>query len=115
MKFWEAMKALEEGKRIKGLDWNHDQYIFINDQGMIIMENGEDFFTEHDFSNLTQVPFELLKKEPDLYWQWRCRTEGKITRILREPSGIIGYGEKHAGPWIKTEDGFKKHETWEQL
>ena len=40
MKFWEAMKALEEGKKVRKKDWDEWKYLHLNDSNCIINEVG---------------------------------------------------------------------------
>ena len=40
MKFWEAMKALEEGKKVRKKEWDEWKYLQINDSNCIINEVG---------------------------------------------------------------------------
>jgi len=57
-----------------------------------------------------------IMEEPELYWQWITR-DGKVLVSLETELGnaYIAYDIcKFAGPWIKTEYGFVKHESWEQ-
>ena len=42
MKFWEAMKAIEEGKKVKSKYWDSDEFIHIED-GKIIDQLGDEF------------------------------------------------------------------------
>lgn len=59
----------------------------------------------------------IIREEPELYWQWRAPMDsggGRIEPRL-EKLPLTSNFEKHAGPWIKTEDGFKKHDDWEQF
>jgi len=106
--FWEAMKALEEGKKVRN-------------EGMAI---GEYVHRQSSFrifkSDVGKDDWEIVE-EPELYWQWRRRgipiQGGRIDQIknIRLIVGTVDELEKHAGPWIKTKDGFEKHETWEQF
>ena len=38
MKFWEAMKALEEGKKVRKKDWDEWKYLHLNDSNCIVNE-----------------------------------------------------------------------------
>lgn len=40
MKFWEAMKCLEEGKKVRVKYWSNNGYIMMNSSGYIIDEKG---------------------------------------------------------------------------
>jgi uncharacterized protein YfaT (DUF1175 family) len=105
MKFWEAMKALQEGKKVKPKHWtlkSNDSYYDINSN------LGNRF---NIWSSDLEVEWEILE-DPALYWQWRdC--SGSISAFYREDQ--IEGQEKHAGPWIKTANGFEKAENWEQF
>lgn len=50
MKLWEAMKAMEEGKKIRKTDWDEYQYIQLNNNNCVINEAG--LFS---YFNLTHV------------------------------------------------------------
>ena len=39
MKFWEAMKALEEGKKVRAVDWGDDEYITLRGE-ILVDEEG---------------------------------------------------------------------------
>lgn len=125
MKFWEAMKALEEdGKKVRKVGQNN--YLYYNRDrskgpyGVCTNDGGNAYIYEFD-----QDSWEIVE-EPELYWQWRFST-GKILESLFTQDKIkvgqdeanIKYSrvfiEKHAGPWIKTENGFKKTDNWEQF
>jgi hypothetical protein len=43
MKLWEAMKALEEGKKVRKQNWNRYEYIFIDKTGRIADETGSTY------------------------------------------------------------------------
>jgi len=113
MKFWEAMKVLEEGKKIRPVSWKKEHYLK-KYKGTIVDQSG-DFFTEL-FHCMPSETFEIVE-EPELYWQWITR-DGKIipSLLTEKQQGPIAYDSyKFAGPWIKTEDGFKKAGNWEQF
>lgn len=38
MKFWEAMKAMEEGKKVRNKDWMEEFYIYLNEDNDILDE-----------------------------------------------------------------------------
>ena len=40
MKLWEAMKALEKGKKVRRLDWEEYEYIYIDSFGEVITNYG---------------------------------------------------------------------------
>ena len=44
MKLWEAMKALEEGKKVRRVDWKKDIYVYKGDDGIHHKSNGEDSY-----------------------------------------------------------------------
>lgn len=43
MKLWEAMKALDEGKKVRNKDWSCKEFIYKNELGEIVWEDGEKF------------------------------------------------------------------------
>lgn len=40
MKLWEAIKLLEEGKKIRMINWEKDWYLCLDKQGYIVDEEG---------------------------------------------------------------------------
>lgn len=40
MKLWEAIKLLEEGKKVRMVDWKKDWYLCLDKQGFIVDEEG---------------------------------------------------------------------------
>ena len=40
MKLWEAMKALESGKKVRRIDWAPDEYIYLDIYHEVINNNG---------------------------------------------------------------------------
>ena len=55
MRFWEAMKVLEEGKKVRKLEWEEDSYIYLKDD-IIFWHDDEPFFTsEIDFENKWEI------------------------------------------------------------
>ena len=40
MKFWEAMKCLEEGKKVRRLGWHEGEYLYIDEKHNICDEYG---------------------------------------------------------------------------
>lgn len=42
MKFWEAMKAMEEGKKVRNEKWTKDQYLYLSISNEILDEKGRD-------------------------------------------------------------------------
>jgi len=111
LNFWEAMKALEEGKKVRAISWSKGQYIKLSSSKTLITEEGYDYFDAYFFGDLVDCYWEIVE-EPELYWQWRDNS-GSISAFYRADQ--IEGQEKHAGPWIKTENGFKKADNWEQF
>lgn len=52
MKFWEAIKALEEGQKIRCVDWPKDEYIYLKREGGTprICDETDGIFAIHCFS-----------------------------------------------------------------
>ena len=119
MKFHEAMKALEEGKKVRGPSWPKGEYIMSPSKPEgLIMDN----FGNPANANCFHVsPLWEIYEEPELYWQWASMDNCQISAFLETEEKFSGRNNqettyyKFAGPWIKTEDGFRKHETWEQF
>jgi len=115
MKFWEAMKASHEGKKVRRKD--KPLRIYISTDGGILRKLDDELI---DLASHSNAEWEIIE-EPELYWQWRHQTAksfkvDKHFRTKHQAQNCYVYTyEKHAGPWIKTENGFEKHETWEQF
>lgn len=65
MKFWEAMKALEEGKKVRRNDWPFGEYI--------TLENSSFFNENRKYYSLTRSDgWELYEepKKPVTRWKW---------------------------------------------
>lgn len=46
MKFWEAMKSMEEGKKVRNKDWTEEQYIYLTaDNEMFDEDDGRCFLS----------------------------------------------------------------------
>ena len=43
MKFSEAMKLLEEGKKVRLAEWNKCEYIYLDNEGCLLNDDGSDF------------------------------------------------------------------------
>lgn len=43
MKFSEAMKLLEEGKKVRLVEWNKGEYIYLDNEGCLLNDNGSDY------------------------------------------------------------------------
>ena len=65
MKFWEAMKAMEEGKKVRAVGWKPEYYIYLNEKFEIRDSDG--FFANfHEVIHL-KMDWEIYeeKKEVD--------------------------------------------------
>lgn len=53
MKFWEAMKLLEEGRKVRLDIWCKEEYIMLDDEKEIVDERGYmfDLYGVHKYSN----------------------------------------------------------------
>ena len=40
MKMWEAIKSLEEGKKVRVVDWDENWFLYIDSHGYIVDEEG---------------------------------------------------------------------------
>src|SRR5260221_12992703 len=58
MKFWEAMKALQEGKKVRGNTWNKDEYL-----------DPLDTFEIFTFYEYLQLDWEIYDDTPKLNFQ----------------------------------------------
>lgn len=45
MKFWEAMKSLEEGKKVRSKDWSEEQYIYLTADNVIFDEHNRECYS----------------------------------------------------------------------
>lgn len=43
MKTWEAIKALEEGKKVRKVYWDKDEYIMADEYGNIVYCDGQPY------------------------------------------------------------------------
>ena len=43
MKFSEAMKLLEEGKKVRRVEWNKYEYIYLDNEGRLLNDDGSDY------------------------------------------------------------------------
>lgn len=66
MKFWEAMKALNEGKKVRNTDWAHESHIFIFKEPKLVDENYEDYKMEIDASEIADDEYNVweIYEEP---------------------------------------------------
>ena len=133
MKFWEAMKELEEGKivlREGGLEYRifndvlqyRTNYDWHN-------SNHEWQTSESKVSLLVMSDWEIAeeKEEPPFYWQWTYEKGNSIIdlipTLMTEDQCFNNFYKnvkkeklnKLAGPWVKKKNGLKKHSTWEQF
>ena len=47
MKFWEAMKLMEEGKKVRRKTWLENEYIYLDEYNIIMDEKDEPLETMH--------------------------------------------------------------------
>lgn len=70
MKTWEAMKALEEGKKVRQVDWEPDEYIVINfkysTDSKIVDEKGNPSYIQ-----LVDYEWEIYDDRKDAPLAWR--------------------------------------------
>ena len=63
MKFWEAMKAMEEGKKVRVVNWEPEYYIYLNENFEIRDVDG--FFAELYCSQYLEWEILTERKEVD--------------------------------------------------
>lgn len=112
MKFSEAMKALEEGKKVKRDKWPSDKYIKISNKLIVKSQKGRS--NDYEFSLLTRHlladDWEIYQEPEDtgLYaWKWQPRLSLKWflhTTLMTKKDAEISLGqwynyEIHAGPF----------------
>lgn len=82
MKTWEAMEALEEGKKVRKVCWNKDEYIVkITDGRFEMSEGGFYVFMIERQSDDWEVYDE--RKEPPLAWRM-------VYKKVMEAEGFLG-------------------------
>jgi hypothetical protein len=110
MKFWEAMRYLEEGKKVRKVGWNEKDYICLN-ENEIVDEDGDlyssvsiceewELYEEveensaSEFKKLAQaLQSEEIKKEEMLKEEMLKEIKPKIDRILKEAKEVAIKGE----------------------
>lgn len=74
MKFWEALKHIQEGKKVRVKDWNDDWYVYKSPSGKcIIDEEGKPVHLTYEDSLC--VEWELYE-EPEKTYTWMEVVEG---------------------------------------
>ena len=65
MKFWEAMKAMQEGKKVRNKEWTNEQYLYLSADNQILDEHG--YVASIDYIGLGETTWEIYeeKKEVD--------------------------------------------------
>lgn len=63
LKTWEAIKALEEGKKVRKNSWEMKEYIYLDKYGNIIQENGSDYELDCIYKEDEWEIYEKVKKE----------------------------------------------------
>lgn len=51
MKTWEAIKALQEGKKVRRIHWTHKHYIKLTEKESIIIDNYGELFELTECTN----------------------------------------------------------------
>ena len=64
MKLWEAMKALESGKKVRRIDWAPDEYIYLDIYHEVIDNNGS--LADKDILDNIHMTWEIYKDKNDL-------------------------------------------------
>lgn len=106
MKFSEAMKALEQGKKIRCVHWRKGVYYYFDSEGVLRDQNGNDDGLSIDSLNRTWELFEEPPKKKQV-WQWRRKyknspwlvSEGLMTEKEAAEYFMNVKHEIHAGPW----------------
>ena len=63
MKLWEAMKALEEGKKVRRVDWESYEYIYIDSYNEVINNYGSK--ADNKILDNIYVKWEIYKDKSD--------------------------------------------------
>jgi hypothetical protein len=76
MRFWEAMKAIEEGKKVRQVDWEKEDYIYILN---FTIRN-----ESHEYGNI-HIDYRGIEKEWELYQEpVKTYTFQEIIPFLKE-------------------------------
>lgn len=69
MKLWEAIKAMEDGKRIKKKDWQDDFYLYKAEDGFIRDESNREYMIQNikDTWELCDERLPIAKEWKELY------------------------------------------------
>lgn len=88
MKFWEAMKAMEEGKKVRKAYWSEHQYIYLDKKNRCIIDDGEDYFSIGNIEDEEEWEIYEEKKEVDLRFK-------EFYHYLKDENGFTNgqYGE----------------------
>src|ERR1700760_3575101 len=132
MKFWEAMKALEEEKKVKISTWPMDAFIYLNSMFRQIRDENEEKFSisGEDFFCDWELYEELLSKEEQFIQAWKDIPKGqgalisvsadidfqKVSQLLsealkkQEPEKTYSYLE--IIPFLKEGKKFRRKNIW---
>ena len=64
MKLWEAMKALEDGKKVRRIDWAPNEYIYIDSYNEVINNYGTS--ADKEILDNIYMSWEIYKDFKDL-------------------------------------------------
>lgn len=103
LRFWEAMKALEEGKKIRRKHWDPNWYLVKSDNGQIRNSDGK-FSTAHRVCGNWELYEE--SQEPEKLYRWMFKAKGIggkwwITDVLHPIEDAKPNWVMFDGPWIE--------------
>jgi len=129
MKFWEAMKEMQDHKNIRCKNWDQGHYLSYGRLSthpynvFTFSEDSKFKFQQYFKHEDIDAEWEIYQ-EPELYYQWRVDSgalvgQGRLLtgeECAEVPKGKnLVASQKHAGPWVKTAYGFEKTKDWKQF
>lgn len=91
----EALKALEEGKKVRKHFWNKEYYLYVGDENKIYNNAGRQFGIAElaDYWELFEERTPLSEEEQRIISDTIGAFRGKITKVKKEGSWLDFYGE----------------------
>lgn len=114
MRFYEAIKLVEEGKKVRRVDWEKDEYIHKNTFNDLIDEKGEFFCNvclDGDWEEYEEDKrFQLLRE----FAQWHV-DNCTIDMEKSEDKGALKEEREHWLDVIRIIDGKETYIDWEWI
>lgn len=86
MNFFEAVKALDRGQKIRDKDWADNDYIFKDSNGKIIDEEGNTYSIHSDIDYDWEIY--KLKPRPNTWYKVTARDNNKQNPVIRYWDGL---------------------------